>query len=440
MSVTADGFQVRVGDVQVSGPAGVADIGDTVTVEEVTLPADLHGLDLSGSPVLNVTINDGAKQPAQPIRFQWDVPAGVDAETVAFITRPSDDAQWGGVPVEITGAQATAELDHLSWAWFVDAKKLAGEFLDNASKFLGQSTDAPQGCQQKVTQGQVTVSLASSTDLMHACVGIDGDQVTLKLAPNSPYMWLASATTARTTTFTPPSTLEGVVMGQLAVPLFLNGHQGILQPGGEATVVFPGPLEAGEQVVAFEISSALTQVPVLLTGVEMLVTMHGGLDIPEAELLEVGKCIIDAHQRVNATNPGEAANSGLGVFECWATIIGKNYGVQVPVLSVILAILRSLSGHLVTEIRGLVDTFPTNQLAHTVTVTVAEQDWRLTTSGFGPLQMRKPIPQNLRSQFTPAWECIGAARSPRSSCRHRSGSPRPTTPSAVAPDPTPARR
>lgn len=35
------------------------------------------------------------------------------------------------------------------------------------------------------------------------------------------------------------------------------------------------------------------------------------------------------------------------------------------------------------------------------------RSWRLTTAGWGPVKIGQPVPEALRSSFTPAWECMG---------------------------------
>ncbi|HMR49107.1 MAG TPA: hypothetical protein PKE40_07680 [Arachnia sp.] len=407
-----DGFLLEVGDLRISGSAEVAEVGDRVTATAVAVPDELLALGLSGSALLDVKINDGGKQPARPIKLEWQVPEGTDPDMVAFITNPGENKPWQGIPVSVEGTTVTAELEHLSWIWFVRAGEVFKEFGKGVSQFLQQSFDKPTNCEDSATNNRGTYRLTSDNTRIYGCLEATDSDVRLALAPNSGDTWKVAAPTATAGKFDLPLSTSGIVVATMFKGLFQNRYAGVLQPGGRATLTFDAAgVDARGAAVRAEVDPGMGLVPIVIAGVDMLLTMHG-VTLPGEKLVLIGECLAGSVDYLTASSGGEVAAAYVALAQC---IIGafEDAGFDgLGPLSVLLSIVGSLSGQLVTQVRGIGDQIfggaSVNFVITATPIKTPEQDpWRLTFKGFGPLRWSEPVPQEMQNLFENPGQCAG---------------------------------
>lgn len=355
--VSDKGFTVSARGVTVTGPAGVAPAGTEVTLQEVPAPPELAELELKGSPVLEIALAGGA-QPATPVTMAWTIPEGMPTESVAFITAEGPGKPWRGVPVTISGNQATVQLDHFSWTWFGDGAKLVKGLADGVNAFFGQTYPAPAGCVQTLQiQGHNVTVKNSRADYVHACLTADQGKVVVTAASNSPYVF-----TAKTQKFATmrvpgvPLTLAGVATLAVAKGVHGDGYGGYLVPGGSVSVEYEVSSLAANpafDVMAGEIDAGLGLVGVAVTGASML----SGTPLDEVfSQAAVVECMGSVVQAAGTASAVDAAGVVPGLMNCISTGASQLNLSGADRLSMATAVVGSLTGYLVTQIRGVADT------------------------------------------------------------------------------------
>lgn len=410
--VSEDGFEIDIAGLTVTGPPGVAAVGDRVTVTEVGLPDDLAALDLAGSPMIRIQINEGATQPLLPIHVLWEPPGDVDTAMVAFVTRPEASQAWEGLPVKVDGSAVSAELDHLSWAWFVAAGDVFSAFGDGVWRFLGQSFEEPADCLRSVSDDTTSYYLSSEGTQIHGCLELMDGEVHVELTANSPFVWTVQAPGVGRSETHPPPTTSGIVLEAMFPHLFGNRYHALLQPGGSGSFTY---IASGVQVNGIAIQgladAGLGLVPILISGIDMLTTVTG-VSLPAEDLVLIGECLASSSGYVTAASAGDTAAAYAGLAQCVVGVMEQGGHQGLGPLSVMLSIIGSLSGQLVTQVRGLLgpitgDTTFRIDVASTPVPQREGANWQLDLAGFGPLELHELVPAELVESFDEAWECFG---------------------------------
>lgn len=365
-TVTDTGFSVTIGEITVTAPGGVAPAGTKVIAQKVSTPTEISDLGLTGSPVIDVHL-DGGRQPAVPVTVTWKIPSDGPRDAIAAITSPGPGEPWQGLPVTVNGDQASTQLDHFSLFGFLDGARVLKGFVDAVTGFLGQRYAGPQDCKAIATVNGADYTVKNSKpNLVHACVVPDGDTLSITVASNSPYVFpLTVGNGATVRSVAPPESLDGIVTQAVAQNAGLR-VPGVLVPGGTATVSYPPRVwkdNQDAQVISGDIDPILGYVPVAFVGTQMVLSAYG-IDLGKAgDTAELGQCLASAVQADLARETVELAGTFPGLLGCGAAFAeaymkGTPQQGQVGVLT---AVIGSLSGLLVTQLRGAVDASTGNQ-------------------------------------------------------------------------------
>lgn len=206
VTVSEGGFEVAQGPMTITGPAGVAPIGSTVTASssDKALPNDVHEMVEVFSAPVEVKIDNGNTQPAVPVTFSFKLDGAeaqrqVDAGHTPVLLLQSEGSDSVDV-LEATWNQDTQTLTgqapHLSFGWpgFLKPDAIINEVGAAFTSVFGLSFPKPDcvGGSADFTSTSYTVSPVSG-DVAWPCIRLNkaAQEGTLgiDLYSNSPYIW-----------------------------------------------------------------------------------------------------------------------------------------------------------------------------------------------------------------------------------------------------------
>jgi hypothetical protein len=281
------GFNMELGSVRVSAPAGVAAAGTQVLVSTAAEPAPAEAEKFSnavGEPV-RVVLGD-RQQPQQPVTIVFDLTgtelaAGVSPESpLAVLSRSGESGDIEAIPAE-WDAQAqtlTVVTDHLSWFWpfRLDVSKLFQPMLEALTIMQGTRYPAPDCFGESLTIGTVTYTIEPvPSEVVWPCLTHTSGQIVLELHANSPLPWRA-----RTDPSVPgdvPSTLSSSGLLVAAIYRQLYAHyankESLVVPGGSTSFRFD-PANPPERV-SVQAEAALYLVATTVWNVETALELFG---------------------------------------------------------------------------------------------------------------------------------------------------------------------
>ncbi len=229
--VNDQGFELNLGRVRVSAPAGVAEPGTEVTVSTPPGPAPSEVdkfSSLVGNPV-RVVLGTG-QQPKQPVRIVFDLAGtelGAKVSEEAPLAVMSRSEETGAVEPLVGTWDAEAQTltvvtDHLSlfWPFQLDVSKLFKPVVDIVDHGIGVRYPSPDCFGKPLTVGTVTYTVdAVPNEVVWPCLAEDNSRITLELHSNSGLAWRArtapSTSGAVSGTFSSSGLLTAAVYNQL---------------------------------------------------------------------------------------------------------------------------------------------------------------------------------------------------------------------------------
>ncbi|MDO5736669.1 MAG: hypothetical protein Q4P15_09365 [Propionibacteriaceae bacterium] len=397
-----------MGTVKIQAAADVAPLGTAVDLRIVDTPDSIAELDMTGSPVFDLVLGDGM-QPQSPIRVEWTPPSDVDPTTVAFITDPGG-GQWAPVPTTVfEDGTVVAHMDHLSWGWFADARKLVDSFVGFTSEFLGQSYPEPQPCVTEVEPGGSRVKLTTASTAIHACLGQSEDTVELSIQSNSPYVWLVKKTDGvlRQSSSTPST--NAIITELLYNSIYgsLDTYSGFVAPGFVTTLTVDRN-EADGVEVRGSLDAGLGLVPVLVSGVDMALTVSGVTLFGDYEdYVTLAQCVFSSNDLLQSASAADASKTLPSIIDCGMSLVEASSGESAfGPARVVLALVGSLSGQLVTQVRGMYDSLVNPSFTVQLESNLAlDASTLLTFRGAGPIALGSSSKELIRLGLFKDHEC-----------------------------------
>lgn len=397
------GFEIALGDLAASGPAGVAPEGTTarISLAENKVPANVEGVELASQP-FDIAFEDGA-QPALPVAVTWRIPAGDthDTSTLAFLTINSDTGEWEGLPVSVIDDVAHVSIDHFSWGVFAWGGKVVDWVVDQVKKLIGLDFKAPSCNKKSVTLDGRTYNASVKPDGVFSCVeSVDG-KVGVSIYSNSPFVWRYRPTPADGQGRAPQITKDIDIAAMITMAAYdaMQGYkytkETVLVPRGKATVLLnKGVTSSTAQA---RVDAGLGLITVLISGLDVGVAMVSGQKPStwfDAGLLKLsglsklkgqGECLMDVARSIgeDGSNFGmDQVRATLGCFDSFSDVLK---GFAKAAFSIVVSIVTSLVGLLVTQIQGLVGEFTGANLV-TVKVKSSFAPITLSKDGIGPFK------------------------------------------------------
>lgn len=232
--VGSDGFELELDGVTVSGRAGVAEVGTTVSGTVLADPAvpDLHGLASVAGPTVEVILGDG-KQPAEPITLRFTDSQMADA--LAVLTEQDDRADLFAVTAD--DGLPTAAVDHLSIFTLieVDVDAWWSQVSRGIDTVLGLHTPRPD-CPEPTPGSERWVASADPDGVVWPCVWSDGDGLHLSVTPATGVPYAVRTDPAGRVASVPGPTLGSMASLALFALMPQPVPTGLASPGGSATV------------------------------------------------------------------------------------------------------------------------------------------------------------------------------------------------------------
>ncbi len=406
-TVSDSGFTLAMDTVNIQAAADVAPHGTVVNLRIVDTPGTIAELDMPGSPVFDLVLGEGI-QPESPIRVEWTPPSDIDPTTVAFITDPGG-GQWAPVPTTVAGGRVVAHMDHLSLGWFADARKLVDSFVSSTSEFLGQSYPEPQPCLAEVDQRGSRVTRTTNSTAVHACVEGPNDTVELSMHSNSPYVWLVKKTDGVLQQASSKPSTTAIITELLYNSIYgsFDTYSGFVAPGFVTTLTVDRN-NADGVALRGSLDAGLGLVPVLVSGVEMALTVTGVKLFGDYEdYVTLAQCVYSSNDLLQSTSTADVSKSLPSVIDCGMSLVEASSGESVlGPERVVLALVGSLSGQLVTQVRGMYDSFAnpsfTVQLESDLALSASTS---LTFRGVGPITLGSSPDELIRLGLFQDHEC-----------------------------------
>lgn len=369
--VDADGFSLKLADVVVSGPAGVAPPGTVVTLEVAKVPEQIPQELMRPAVAFDISLAGGL-QPDKEVTVTWAGAEPGKSESPVFITRSGTDGQWSGRPVQTVARGLQVTMAHFSLGVFGWSKDLIGKVVQGALKFLGQKYDPPAcapGGRARALDGYV--AKVEGGNGVYACVERLNGQRTITVHSNSGFVWQVRPKSSAAVGMKPEAPLDTGQILTVAAFDFLVGEsyarKTLLVPGGRAPLKMIGSPSA--VTLSADVDAGLGLVAILAAGLQSI----PGFKLKQQVLIDIGEC---AAQIVESAGPKpDVALVVRTVLNCFGRFVEG-------AAQVIVGIVTSLSGMLVTQLAGAVgEATRSNHLS--VRVTLDECSTASVAQGWG---------------------------------------------------------
>ena len=369
--IGSEGFTVALDGVTVKGPAGVGSAGTGVHIKPAddAIPPGIAGV--KSGKAFDISM-DGGAQPQAAVTVSFALPQGQgDNSALYFVTKRTDNGQWEGLPVTIADGKASVTLTHFSFGWFGWADQVRDWFIDKVKQFLKVGFTKP-ACEGKAatTPGR---SFSVSTDKggVYACVTANASTVTNTIYSATPFVWRFRPTPGEGVGQQGVAPLE--LSGIVTVALFDAMHdlsyekETVLVPGGNASITLkPGVVDTW---TGARVDAGLGLVAVLIAGLDIAAAMASGQN-PE-NWLEVALGKVEKQNDIRhavecmagmiegsldvGSHLGEVART---ILSCTGDLFSHlTEGFISGVVGVVIGIVTSLAGLLVTQGWGLIGEF-----------------------------------------------------------------------------------
>lgn len=345
--VTTDGFTLKVGDLTVTAPSGVAPAGSAVTVAMTAVPPEAAKELAGGAVAFDVLMEDG-RQPAKDVTVIWTgAPTGSPTASTGspvFVTRSGTDGKWSGRPVHTRADAWTTTMTHFSIGVFGWGKGVVDNVVKGAQKFLGQKHEPPPcapGGRSRPLDGY-TANVQGGGGV-YACVERVNGERAITLYSNSGFVWRVGVEGGGATGLKPEAPLDTGQVLTVALYDALVGQmftkETALVPGGRAPLRMIGSPQT--VTLSADVDAGLGLVAILAAGV----TSIPGFKLPADTLIDIGEC---ASQIIDIAGPSpDPANVIHTVLDCFGKFVDG-------AAAVIIGIITSLTGLLVTQLAGIV--------------------------------------------------------------------------------------
>ncbi|MGD8151026.1 hypothetical protein [Ornithinimicrobium sp. Y1694] len=343
--VDEDGFEVTLGRVTASAPAGVAPVGTVLTLREVTTPEEVLNADLElAAPVFDISFEDGL-QPERPVTITLALEDWSADDVLAFSTLNSETDAWDGIPVDLSEHQAQVTLDHFSLGVFTHPGDMLVDIVAAIAEFGGMRFPEPECARSSVEVGERRYSAGVDSDDVYPCAEEWGDTVALSLHSNSPFVWRVKPdgnSTAREPES--PGGLASLATTAAFSAMVGDDHseETIVVPGGSARVT----LQAGAigTEAELEMSAVLGGIAMAMGAIDPLVG-----ELPKGKVIEFGRCV---GQMWSATADADFVPIMQSIGTCAGVVLGAGPAFIISVVVSVAPTVASLAASTISVVMG----------------------------------------------------------------------------------------
>jgi len=390
-AVGDDGFELALGRVRISAPAGVAAPGTPITLELTNdpVPDEFGAFTIVAGLPIQIVLGDD-EQPNTAITIAYDLSETPLASSIAETALPAVTS-WSGTAESFElipshwDAQTeilTATTDHLTgfWGAIIDI----GKFIAQAtSEFLGLSYSKPACAFEPLSVGATHYNVShSGDDPVWPCIGTDRDgRLVVELHSNSDMAWAVESRPSATGTILGDWKDLGVGLASIYQGIFgiLGEKRAAVMPGGSVRI----PFDPNSR----EIQISIRQSPVLFivaSTLQAVISVLGALPggrMAEAVLasFEAFDCITEEINTFYQEESTDIARSVvLTIISCVSAMLEneRGPGLNLALRSALagLGMLSTAANALIGEIQGIVREWTGNaSVTYTITTEVPEE-------------------------------------------------------------------
>lgn len=380
--ITDAGFATEISGVRVAGGAGVAAAGTQVTVTPAPAPQ------LPSAVAASAGVDIGFDNPpTQPFTVEWAIPTGLEPDSIAFVSTPTEQTSWTGTPVTATSDRATVAMERAGHALFIDGSGLTNGFSQGVREFRAKEYAGPADCATSARVGYAEFSVTNAPEApLQICLRAEEDELIATLTSRSPHvLTIVPAAGGRLDGGAPADPVSTLL--QATVKAQPRGEErGVLAPGATLTLR-TRPATGDQDLFTAEADPGLSLIPAAWNGLGSALTAWES-SIPESLATdpELASCLSEAVQDAAGEHTATGAPSAK-MIACLSTALGSDPERQLPA-----AVIDSLAAKLTTLLADYAATVRDTAPAHAVaTRKVASvdnlADYRLEATGLGPIRI-----------------------------------------------------
>ena len=330
------GFSIAVRGVEIKASAGTTEAGTEVQLDTIAvqLPTDVETFATPAGTAISLTLE--GKQPQQPLTATFDIPKGIDPDTV-FVLGEDPTTGSGVAFVESTFDTArstvSATIEHLSWfaPVVVEKESFSNQLRDWINESLGTASAPPECFGEK---NELEFSPVQD-NVVWPCGTETATGADWSLQSNSGLVW--QVLTNPSAQYEPLTSLS---MSGVATAAVYNQIKGALK--GDSVML---PLEtlkakfsdAPPYTIALKVEPGLSQVATITWGLSMILPKKW------MDLAAKGECLVGIVKAGTSSISGETLRS---VLSCVGSAL-EGTGAD------ILGILLTGPGLLATQLQGV---------------------------------------------------------------------------------------